>query len=76
MARKNVRKTTFDSTFEMIRLKPIRKQEKQLKAFEGTSVEPTRFGTYGTQNVSTTNANNILKQLFLSFHVQSKKKKH
>ena len=29
MARKNVQKTTFDSTFEMIRHKPIRKQEKE-----------------------------------------------
>ena len=41
MARKNVRKATFDSTSEMIRLQPIRKQENNRKTFEGASVEPT-----------------------------------
>ena len=31
----------FHSTFEMIQLSPIREQEKQQKAFEGASMEPT-----------------------------------
>ena len=42
MARKNVRKTTFHSTFEMIQLQPIREQKNKRKAFEGASVEPTK----------------------------------
>ena len=42
MERKNVRKTTFHSTFEMIQLQPIGKQENNRKAFEGASMEPTK----------------------------------
>ena len=45
-ARKNIRKTTFHSTFEIIRLKPIRKKENNRKTFEETSVEPTIHSLY------------------------------
>ena len=48
MALKNVQKNTYDSTFEMIRLQPIRKQENNRKTFERASVEPTRWLTYKT----------------------------
>ena len=47
MARNNVWKTTFHSTFEMIKLQPIREQENNRKAFEGTSMEPTIPGEEG-----------------------------
>ena len=36
---KNVQKTAFDSTFEMIRIYPIRLKENNRKTFEGASME-------------------------------------
>ena len=46
MVQKNVQKTTFDLTSEMIRLYPIRTQEYNRKTFEGAGTNNAGVGVH------------------------------
>ena len=46
MARKNVQKTMFDSTSEMIDFSQSENRKNNRKTFEGASVEPTKFSHF------------------------------